>query len=75
VLWYNSAFVVLGLAFPYQAKRLAWETPWKWPILCRVGHKTTTQPSHILFVFVVEFVAVDYVTRDNHHAVLLSAGM
>jgi len=37
------AFVVLGLVFPYQAKRLAWGTSPKWPILCRVGCKTTTQ--------------------------------
>jgi len=36
-------FVVLGLVFPYQAKRLAWGTSPKWPILCRMGHKTTTQ--------------------------------
>jgi len=36
-------FVVLCLVFPYQAKRLAWRTSPKWPILCRVGHKTTTQ--------------------------------
>jgi len=37
------AFVVLGLVFPYQARRLAWRTSPKWPILCRVGCKTTTQ--------------------------------
>jgi len=30
------AFVVLGLVFPYQAKRLAWGRSPKWPILCRV---------------------------------------
>jgi len=35
------AFVVLGLFFPYQAKRLAWGTSPKWPILCHVGHKTS----------------------------------
>jgi len=34
------AFVVLGLVFPYQAKRLAWGTSAKWPIFCRVGCKT-----------------------------------
>jgi len=34
------AFVVLGFVFPSQAKRLAWGTSPKWPILCRVGHKT-----------------------------------
>jgi len=34
------AFVVLGLVFPYQAKRLAWRTSPKWPILCRLGCKT-----------------------------------
>ena len=37
------AFVVLGLVCPYQAKRLAWGTSPKWPVLCRVGRKTTTQ--------------------------------
>jgi len=37
------AFVVLGLVFPYKAKRLACGTSPKWPILCRVGHKTLTQ--------------------------------
>jgi len=37
------AFVVLGLVFPYQAERLAWGTSSKSPILCRVGHKATTQ--------------------------------
>jgi len=37
------AFVELGLVFPYQAKRLAWGTSPKWPILCWVGHKTLTQ--------------------------------
>jgi len=35
---------VLGLVFPYHAKRLAWGTSPKWSILCQVGHKTTTQP-------------------------------
>jgi len=33
------AFVVLGLVFPYHAKRLARRTSPKWPILCRVGRK------------------------------------
>jgi len=33
------AFVVLGLVFSYQSKRLAWGTSPKSPILCRVGHK------------------------------------
>ena len=37
------AFVVLGLVFPYQAKRLAWGASLKWPILCWVGIKTFTQ--------------------------------
>ena len=39
--------ITLGMAhnlvFPYQAKRLAWGTSPKWPILCRVGHKTIMQ--------------------------------
>ena len=37
------AFVVLGLVFPYQAKRWAWGLSLKLPILCWVGHKTLTQ--------------------------------
>jgi len=37
------AFVVLGFVLPYQAKRLAWGTSLKWPILCWVGRKTWTQ--------------------------------
>jgi len=34
------AFVVFGLVFPYQARRLGCGTSPKWPILCRVGRKT-----------------------------------
>jgi len=34
---------VLGLVFPYQARRLAWGTSPKWPVLCRVGRITGTQ--------------------------------
>jgi len=30
--WWMYAFVMLGLVFPYQAKRLAWGTSPKWPI-------------------------------------------
>jgi len=41
--WWMCAFVVLGLVFQYQAKRFAWGTSPKWPILCRVGRKTLTQ--------------------------------
>jgi len=37
------AFAVLGLVFPYQAKRLAWGTSPKWPVWCWVGRETTTQ--------------------------------
>jgi len=37
------AFVVLGLVFPYQAKRLAWGASPKCPILCQVERKTLTQ--------------------------------
>jgi len=37
------AFVMLGVVFPYQVKRLARGTSPKWAILCRVGRKTTTQ--------------------------------
>jgi len=37
------AFVVLGLVFPHQAKRLACRTSPIWPILCRAGRKTLTQ--------------------------------
>jgi len=41
------AFVVLGLVFPYAAKRLAWGTSPKWPILCRAGRKATTQSINV----------------------------
>jgi len=41
--WWMCAYVVLGFVFPYQAKLLACRTSPKWPILCRVGCKTTTQ--------------------------------
>ena len=41
--WWMRAFVMLGLVFPHQAKRLAWGTSPKWPILCWVGRKTLTQ--------------------------------
>jgi len=40
------AFVVLGLVFPHQAKRLSWGTSPKWPILCRVQRKTSVNQSH-----------------------------
>jgi len=33
------AFAVFGFVFPYQAKRLAWGTSAKWPILCWVERK------------------------------------
>jgi len=41
--WWMCAFVVFGLAFPYKAKRLAWGTFLKLPILHRVWRKTLTQ--------------------------------
>jgi len=44
------AFVVLGLVFRYQAKRLAWGTSLKWPILCWVGRKTLTRTRTIYFL-------------------------
>jgi len=49
------AFVVLGFVFPYQAKRLAWGTSPKLPILCRVGRKTLTQSikSCVILAFIV----------------------
>jgi len=31
------AFVVLGLVFPYQAKRLSWGTSLKWPFFVLSG--------------------------------------
>jgi len=31
------AFVLLGLVFPHQAKRLAWGMSPKWPIMCGSG--------------------------------------
>jgi len=44
------AFVVLHLVFPHQAKRLAWGTSPKWPVLCWVGRKTTTQSINLVVV-------------------------
>jgi len=44
-----SAFVVLGLFFPYQAKRLAWGMSPKWPILCWAECKTAIQSISWLF--------------------------
>jgi len=41
----NVCFCCVRFSFSYQAKRLAWRTSPKWPILCRVGRKTLTQPS------------------------------
>jgi len=38
-------FVVLGLILTYQAKRLAWGTSLKWPILCWEGVKTLINQS------------------------------
>jgi len=38
----------LGLVFPYQAKRLAWRTSLKWPILCRVDVKSQLNQSSVL---------------------------
>jgi len=38
--WWMCAFCVNF--FSYQAKRLAWGTSAKWPVLCRVGRKTLT---------------------------------
>ena len=45
--WWICAFVVLVLVCLYQAKRLAWGTCPKWPILCwvGVGHKTSISQS------------------------------
>ena len=41
----NACFCCVRFSFfPYQARRLAWETSPKSPILCRAGRKTTTQP-------------------------------
>jgi len=37
------AFVLLGLVFPYQGKRMAWGTSRKWSILRRAECKTTTE--------------------------------
>jgi len=41
------AFVVLGLVFPYQVKRLACGTSPKWPVLCQSINHT---PTDLLFV-------------------------
>jgi len=41
------AFVVLGFVFPYQAKKLAWATLPKWPILYWVGRKNLNSISSV----------------------------
>jgi len=61
------AFIVLGLIFPYQAKRLAWGTSLKWLIWCWVGRKTTTQLTHVFdcghsFVIVFDIYIYDVVS-------------
>jgi len=40
---WNACFCCVRFSFPYQAKRLAWETSLKWLILCQVGHKILTR--------------------------------
>jgi len=50
--WMMNAFIVLGLVFPYKAKRLAWETSPKWPVLCWVGHNTLNQSTNQLRISV-----------------------
>jgi len=49
------AFVVLGFVFPYQAKRLAWRTYPKLPILCQMGRQTVTQSISFFVVFLWYF--------------------
>jgi len=41
--WLLNMCFVVRFSFPYQAMRLACETSLKWPTLCWVGLKTTTQ--------------------------------
>jgi len=61
------AFVVLGFVFPYQAKRLAWGTSLKWPILCWVERKTTTQSNNDLGIFqcLLKTVTASYKTVSD----------
>jgi len=57
------AFIVLSLVFLYWAKRVAWWMSPKWPILCRVGRKTTTQ----------SITAGSCAYHDRHHNIQLWA--
>jgi len=75
------AFVVLCLVFQSQAKRLAWKTSLKWPILCRVGHKTLTQSISVPFVLNVFIFSakpqffVSYLTLSCGHCRMMSKRM
>ena len=44
------AFVVLGLIFPYQAKRLACGTYPKLPVLCCVGRKSFNSTNQSMLI-------------------------
>jgi len=46
---------VLGFVFPHQAKRLAWKTYPKLPILCHMGRKALTQSISFFVVFLWYF--------------------
>ena len=59
------AFVVLGFVFLYQAKRLAWGTSSKWPILCWVGLKTLTQSTNWYSLLMSQHSALRYWLADN----------
>ena len=59
------AFAVLGLVFPYQAKRLAWGTSPNWPVLCWVGRKTTTQSMYPVVKSVRSLKVVEVAWHDS----------
>jgi len=65
--WWMCAFVVLGFLFPYQAKRLAWGTSLKWPILCRVVHKPLTSNQY----YVLVRICFEWGANDLHMAQLM----
>jgi len=66
------AFVVLGLVFPYEGKRLILGTSLKWPSLCGVGHKTLTQSITINSIL-CKCVLICTPFSDEFHFVILTA--
>ena len=63
------AFVVLGLVF-FDTKPSDWlgETCPKWPVLCRVGRKPTTQSTWYLGNLIRESLACAYIQKEGADA-------